>query len=93
MLPDIPTIAEAGVPGFEVVPSGGYVRPAPTSRDIVLRLNAEINKALKSSVVAEKFAAGGLTIVGGTPEQLAEHLRRETAKWAGVIKAAGIKSE
>ena len=93
LLADIPTIAEAGVPGFEVVPSGGYVLPARTPRDIVLRLNSEINKALVSSAVVEKFATVGLTIVGGTPEQYAEHLRRETAKWAGVIKAAGIKPQ
>jgi len=93
MLPDIPTIAEGGVPGFEVVPSGGYVLPARTPRDIVLRLNTEINKALASSVVAERFSAVGLTVVGGTPEKYVEHIRRETAKWAGVIKAAGIKAE
>ena len=59
----------------------------------MLRLNAEINKALKSSVITEKFAAGGITVEGGTPEQFAEHLRVESAKWAGVIKAAGIKPE
>jgi len=93
MLPDIPTIAEGGVPGFEVVPSGGYVLPARTPRDIVLRLNTEINKALASSVVSERFSAVGLTVVGGSPEQYAEHIRRETVKWAGVIKVAGIKPQ
>jgi tripartite-type tricarboxylate transporter receptor subunit TctC len=92
-LPDIPTIAEAGVPGFDVAPLGGYLLPAHTSRDIVLRLNVEINKALKTATVAERFAAGGLTVVGGTPEQYAEHLRNETVKWADVIKRAGIKPD
>ena len=92
-LPDIPTIAEGGVPGFDVVPIGGYVLPANTPRDIVLRLNSEINKALVSSLVSERFTAAGLTVEGGTPEQYAERLRLETAKWAGVIKAAGIKPE
>jgi tripartite-type tricarboxylate transporter receptor subunit TctC len=93
LLPDTPTIAEGGVAGFEVVPSGGYVIPAATPRGLVLRMNAQINKALASPVVVEKFTAVGLTIVGGTPEQYVEHLRRETAKWAGVIKAAGIKAQ
>ena len=91
--PDIPTIAEGGVAGFDVVPIGGYVMPANVQRDIVLRLNAEINKALKSSVIAERFAAAGLTPEGGTPEQFAERLRVETAKWAKVIKATGIKPQ
>jgi tripartite-type tricarboxylate transporter receptor subunit TctC len=91
--PDIPTIAEAGVPGYEMAPSSGYVLPARAPRDIVLRLNAEINKALISSALSEKFVAAGNVIEGGTPEQFADHLRRETAKWAGVIKAAGIKPQ
>ena len=55
VLPDIPTIAEAGVPGFEVAPLGGYLLPAHTPRAIVLHLNAEINKALKTAIVMEKF--------------------------------------
>ncbi len=93
MLPDIPTIAEGGVPGFGVVPSGGYVLPARTPRDIIVRLNTEINKALTSSTISERFSAVGLTIVGGTPEQYAEHIRSETRKWAGVIKQAGIKPQ
>ena len=92
-VPDIPTIAESGVPGYEMVTSSGYLLPARTPRDIVLRLNAEINKALTSPAVSEKFAANGSVIAGGTPEQFVEHLRRETAKWAGVIKTAGIKPQ
>jgi tripartite-type tricarboxylate transporter receptor subunit TctC len=91
--PDIPTIAEAGVPGYEMAPSSGYVLPARAPRDIVLRLNAEINKAIMSPALSERFVAAGNVIEGGTPEQFADHLRRETAKWAGVIKAAGIKPQ
>jgi tripartite-type tricarboxylate transporter receptor subunit TctC len=91
--PDIPTIAEAGVPGYEMAPSSGYVLPARAPRDIVLRLNAEINKAIMSPSLSERFVAAGNVIEGGTPEQFADHLRRETAKWAGVIKAAGIKPQ
>jgi tripartite-type tricarboxylate transporter receptor subunit TctC len=89
--PDIPTIAEAGVPGYEMAPSSGYVLPARTPRNIVLRLNAEINKALMSPAVSERFLASGGVIAGGTPEQFAEHLRRETEKWAKVIKTAGLQ--
>ena len=76
-----------------MAPSSGYVLPARTPRAIVLRLNAEINKALLSPALAEKFVAAGNVIEGGTPEQFGDHLRRETAKWAGVIKAAGIKPQ
>jgi tripartite-type tricarboxylate transporter receptor subunit TctC len=91
IVPDIPTVAEAGLPGYEMAPSSGYMLPARTPRDIVLRLNTEINKALKAPVVAEHYAASGSVMGGGTPEQFTEHLHRETAKWAGVIKTAGIK--
>jgi tripartite-type tricarboxylate transporter receptor subunit TctC len=93
ILPDIPTIAEAGLPGYEMTPSIGYLLPALAPRPIVLRLNAEINKALLSPAMAEKFTADGSVMTGGTPEQFAEHLRSETAKWAGVIKTAGIKPQ
>jgi tripartite-type tricarboxylate transporter receptor subunit TctC len=69
------------------------VLPARTPRAIVLRLNAEINKALMSPVVSEKYTAEGSVGGGGTPEQFAERLRSETAKWAAVIKTAGIKRQ
>ena len=91
--PDVPTIAEAGIPGYEITPWSGYVVPARTPREIVLRLNAEINKALLSPSVTEKFAVIGSTPVGGTPEQFAEHIRKEMAKWGQVLKAAGIRPE
>ena len=73
--------------------AGGYAVPAGVPRDIVMRLNAGINKALHSPTIAEKFVASGATIVGGTPEHYAETIRSETAKWAKVIKAAGIKPQ
>ncbi len=93
IMPDIPTIAESGIPGYEVAPSSGYMMPAGTPRAVIARMNVEINTAFKSPAVAEKFEAAGSVIVGGTPEQFAEHLRRETTKWAGVIKSAGIKPQ
>ena len=92
-VPELPTIAEAGVAGYEMTTTGGYAVPTGVPRDIVMRLNAGINTALQSPAIAEKFAAGGATIVGGTPEYYAETIRAETAKWAKVIKAAGIKPQ
>jgi tripartite-type tricarboxylate transporter receptor subunit TctC len=91
--PDLPTIAEAGIPGYEITPWSGYVVPVRVPHDIVMRLNAEINQALASPTVSEKFAAMGSTPAGGTPEQFAEHVRMETAKWAQVIKQARIRAD
>jgi tripartite-type tricarboxylate transporter receptor subunit TctC len=91
--PDIPTIAEQGFPGYEMAPSSGYMFPARTPREIVLRMNAELNKALQSPRFAETVVPSGSTVTGGTPEQFAEHIRRETLKWGAVIKAAGIKMD
>ena len=91
--PELPTLDESGMPGFDVTTTTGYAVPAGVPHEIVMRLNAEINKALQSPTVAAKFAANGQTIGGGTPERYAEHIRRETEKWGKVIKAAGIKPE
>jgi tripartite-type tricarboxylate transporter receptor subunit TctC len=93
VVPDLPTIDEAGVAGYEITPWGGYALPARTPRDLVLRLNAELNKALLSPSVSKAMADGGSTPIGGTPEQFTEHLRKETEKWAKVIKGAGIKPQ
>lgn len=91
--PELPTIAEAGVPGYEVTAWGGIVVPAGMPKPLVARLNAEFNTALASPPVREKFAARGLEIVGGTPEAFAAHLKKESAKWADVVKRAGITAE
>jgi tripartite-type tricarboxylate transporter receptor subunit TctC len=93
IMPDIPTIAEAGVANYEMAPSSGYVLPARTPREILTRLNVEINKALFTPAIAEKFAAMATPVAGGTPEQFAEHLRRETDKWTKVVKLAGIQPQ
>jgi tripartite-type tricarboxylate transporter receptor subunit TctC len=89
--PDIPTVAESGVPGFEVVAWGGIIGPAHMPKEIVTRLNAEIRKALASPAVRERFKALGAEITPSTPEEFRELARRETVKWAGVIKASGAK--
>lgn len=90
-MPDLPTVAEQGLPGYEIMPWSGYVVPKQTPTAIVKRLNAEFNKTLFSPEVSARLAAIGSTPVGGTPEQFAEHVRKETAKWAKVIRFAGIK--
>jgi len=91
--PDIPTIAESGFPGYEMAPSSGYMLPARTPREIVMRMNAELNKALQSPAFLEKVVPAGSVVPGGTPEQFAEHIRRESQKWGAVIKASGIRAD
>jgi tripartite-type tricarboxylate transporter receptor subunit TctC len=90
-IPELPTISEAGVPGFEVTTWSGVVVPAGVPKALIARLNAEINKALASPMAREKLAGSGYELVGGTPEQFTELVRRETAKWADVIKRTGAK--
>lgn len=92
-VPDVPTIDESGVPGFELTPWSGYMFPVRVPRPIVMRINAEINKALLSPAVQEKFAAFGYGTGGGSPEQFDAFMRKEMDKWAKVIKAAGLKQQ
>jgi tripartite-type tricarboxylate transporter receptor subunit TctC len=92
-VPELPTLDEAGIPGYDARISNGYAVPTGTPRDIVLRLNKEIAKTFQSPTVIEKFAANGQTLVGSTPEQYAEHIRAEIAGWAKVIKASGIQPQ
>lgn len=93
-LPEIPTTAEAGVPGVEIEIWLGAFAPKGTPREIVTRLNAEIGQVLDMPEVRERIAPGGLGEVrGGTPEQLASLVRSENAKWAKVVKASGAKAD
>ena len=88
--PDVPPIADA-VPGFEVVAWGGIVAPANLPKDIVTRLNAEIRTALATPAVQERFKGLGAETSPSTPEEFRELSRRETEKWAKVIKISGAK--
>ena len=91
--PDIPTVAEAGVPGYEVSTFYGVSAPAKTPRPIIDRLHAEIVRALNAPDLRERLQGLGADPVGNTPEQYTEFMKNEIAKWAKVIKAAGIKGE
>jgi tripartite-type tricarboxylate transporter receptor subunit TctC len=88
---ELPTVAEAGVPGFDVSAWAGVIMPAGVPKAIVARLNTEVNKVLAAPAVREKLPELGLEIVGGPPEQFAAHIRREVAKWADVVKRSGAK--
>jgi tripartite-type tricarboxylate transporter receptor subunit TctC len=92
-LPDVPSIAEAGLPGYELLEYQGIVAPAGTPRPVIARLQQEIVKSLAAPDLKERFTTSGAYAVGSTPEELAEHVRKEIAAWAKVIKAAGIKLE
>lgn len=91
--PELPTVAESGVPDFEVVAWGGFIAPAGVPKAIVDRLNVELNKALAASTVKEQFAATGNVPTGSTAEEFGALIKREVVKWAEVIKSAGIKAD
>ena len=90
-LPTIPTMSEAGVPGYQATTWTGIVAPAGMPRAILRRLNAELNDMIASPSFREKVTAIGSEPMGGTPEQFAAFIRAEHAKWADVIKRAGAK--
>ena len=93
LAPDVPTVAEAGVPGYELAVWFGVLAPAGTPRDIINRLNAEIVKALNSADVKDRFARQGVEVKTSTPEQFAEFLKSEVLRWAKVVQDAGIKGD
>jgi tripartite-type tricarboxylate transporter receptor subunit TctC len=90
---DVPTIAEAGVPGYEAVQWYGLLAPAQTPKEIISRLNREMVAILQSGDVKERFASDGADAVPTTPEEFARYIKTETEKWVRVAKTAGIKAE
>ena len=93
MLPDVPTVAEAGVPGYEVGVWFGLVAPAATPPAVLAKLNAELNKILAMPDVKQRFAEQGVDPVGGTREQFGEHLKAQIEKWGNVVKESGARVE
>jgi tripartite-type tricarboxylate transporter receptor subunit TctC len=89
--PDLPTIAEAGVPGYEAGTWTGVIAPAGLPRPILDKLNAAINRAINSQIFKERFALIGDEPAGGTPEEFAELIVKESAKWADVIRRSGAR--
>ena len=93
LVPELPTIAEAGLPGYSVTAWFGLLAPAATPAEIVTRISTEIQKGFKTPQMRERFSAMGADPVGGPPEQFAAFLKSEMAKWAKLVKAAGIHAE
>jgi tripartite-type tricarboxylate transporter receptor subunit TctC len=93
LLPDLPTIAEQGIPGYEVIQWFGVFGPAGLPKPIVDKLNAEINAIMKTPEFIEKIESQGGTIYGGTGESFATYIRTDTAKWDKLIKTANIKPD
>jgi tripartite-type tricarboxylate transporter receptor subunit TctC len=91
--PDIPTIAESGVPGFEATQWYGILAPAATPKDVVAKLNREIAKALGDPAVAARLADEGADPAPGTPEQFATFIASEIELWGKVIRATGARAE
>ncbi len=91
--PDVPTIAESGVPGYDHGPWNGMLAPAKTPKAVIARLNAEVARIIHLPEAKAVLVHEGAEPVGNTPEEFAAIIRTETAKWAKVIKAAGIKAD
>ena len=87
--PDLPTVAESGLPGYETIAWNGIVAPTGTPKEVIARLSAELKRALEMPEVREKFAAQGFAAAWSTPEEFAAFLKAEVDKWAPVVKASG----
>jgi tripartite-type tricarboxylate transporter receptor subunit TctC len=92
-VPNLPTMSEAGVPGYEAVSWNGLAAPAATPREIVSRIHQDVARVLQLPDIKERFFRDGIAPVGSTPEQFAAHIRSERAKWEKVADAAGLKPQ
>ena len=93
LFPDLPTVAESGLPNYEAITWNGILAPAATPAEVIGKLNAAIARILRAPEMIQRFAGAGTTPVSGTSEQFAGFLRAETVKWAAVIRNAGIRIE
>lgn len=91
-VPDIPTIAEAGLPGYDAGTWYGLLAPAGTPGDIIARLNAELVKGLRSAEMKKRIAAEGGDVIGGTPDEFTAVIKRDIEKWTRVVAASGAKA-
>jgi len=92
-LPDLPTAEEQGLKGYDASTNGGFLAPAGTPKEIVARLNTEINAALKLPEVRTKLEAAGIEVKGGTSQEYAALIKSDLTKWGKVVKEAGIQAE
>ena len=92
-LPDVPTLAEAGVPGYELSPWFAVFAPAGTPKATIVKLQAALIDAMKQPDVVKRFEAIGAEAIGSTPDELAQHLQRESARWSKLIAERGIKPD
>ncbi len=91
ILPSLPTVAEAGVPGYESTTWFGPLAPAKTPREIITKLNVELMKILQQQDVVKRFTAEGIEALGGSPEQFSSHIKTEVDRWARVVREAKIR--
>jgi tripartite-type tricarboxylate transporter receptor subunit TctC len=92
-VPEIPTVAEAGLPGYEAITWFGFIVPSGTPQAIIDVLNREINSALRSPEVSERIKTQGMEVLGSTPQEFDRHLHAEVDKWARVVREARIKRD
>ena len=93
LMPEVPTIAESGVSGYEVTGWYGVFVPAATPRPIVMQLNREIVRILQLPEVGERLTADGAEVIGNTPQEFAAYIKSEIAKWSGVVKMSGARED
>jgi tripartite-type tricarboxylate transporter receptor subunit TctC len=93
LLPDVPTVAESGLPGYEAMPWLGFVAPAGTPAAAVNKFHTELMEVLKEPAVQEKFRSLGLDIIGNNPQEFGEFIKKDIVKWAKVVKDSGAKAD
>jgi tripartite-type tricarboxylate transporter receptor subunit TctC len=91
LFPDLPTINESGVNGFDVVAWYGLLVPAGAPQGTIVWLNREFNKALATTAVRQSFEAAGVEAKGSTPDEFSKYIRSELAKWAKIVKVSGVR--
>ena len=92
-LPEVPTVDESGLPGYEAISWFGLAAPAAISPDVLRKITADAQQVVKTRDMQEKLASHGATLVGNTPEQFRAQIRNDLAKWSKIIKAAGVKAD
>ncbi|HEU0203104.1 MAG TPA: tripartite tricarboxylate transporter substrate binding protein [Burkholderiaceae bacterium] len=90
-MPELPTLAESGFAGFEAIAWNGFVAPAATPRDVIERLNREINEVLQTPELKAKIEATGWEVAGGTPQRFGDYMLAERVRWSPVIKRTGVR--